>query len=158
MLLWFSARLAHGRRAPVAADKTQKETEGKKEKAQAGGITRRSSCVSPLWTQGKSAPASLCTVSRWEHAAGRFRSASWRGVQRELRSCVVASAQLSVLHRYHRLRVKLYAALEARYRNSFVPCSGALTPTPSRLSALAWMRLLGRFWAVTHRAQQMNHL
>lgn len=122
MLLWFSARLARGRRAPVVAEKTQKER--KKEKAQARGIRRRSSCVSPLWAQGKSAPASLCTVSRWEHAAGRFRSVSWRGVQRELRSCVVASARLSVLHRHHRL---LYAALEARYRNSFVPCSGALT-------------------------------
>lgn len=160
MLLWFWARLARGRRAPERRRRKQKER--KKEKAQAGGIRRRSSCVSPLWAQGKSAPASLCTVSRWEHAAGRFRSASWRGVQRELRSCVVASVRLSVLHRYHRLRVKLYAALEARYRNSFVPCSGALTSVPPPhlpcLSALAWMRLLGRFCGVTHRAQQMNHL
>lgn len=41
----------------------------------------------------------------------------------------------AVLHRYQRLRVKLYVALEARYRNSFFHCSGALTsvhPLPVR--------------------------
>lgn len=79
------------REASAGRGRKDAEGNGKKEKAQAGGIRRRSSCVSPLWAQGKSAPASLCLMSRWEHAAGRFRSVSWRrGVQRELRSCVCA--------------------------------------------------------------------
>lgn len=75
-------------------------------------------------------------------------------------AAVLCAAQISQTARQALCRFRSSA------QEQFCPLLGrtdfsAPTPPPdppSRLSALAWMRLLGRFWAVTHRAQQMNHL